>query len=221
VASDPGFSVEKLFPAFSDKHDSSGVITGHYFRHGLLVAQKTYTRNPGKHVEIASRIDGFVTHVATFREIEVFNIRPVISKTTNIKFSKGDLNAEGLGLAKQFGAISRLHAIEHFGLGRHNDPIDALGHVKGLNNLTELLKKGGILYLSTPMGRQRVEFNAQRVFALSYLLKLFADKFSIADFAYADDSGDLQENVARTVEKMIGENVGCSYGCAIFELVKL
>jgi hypothetical protein len=57
-----------------------------------------------------------------------------------------------------------LHAIEHFGLGRYGDPIDVNGYKSGLKNMAALLQDDGIFYLSTPIGVNRVEFNANRVF---------------------------------------------------------
>lgn len=61
-------------------------------------------------------------------------------------------------------SLSCLHAIEHFGLGRYGDPIDPLGYERGIANMAQLLKSGGRFYLSTPIGQERVEFNANRVF---------------------------------------------------------
>ena len=34
-------------------------------------------------------------------------------------------------------SISCLHALEHFGLGRYNDPLDPNGHLKGFNNISK------------------------------------------------------------------------------------
>ena len=59
----------------NEKFADSGIASGHYFHQDLLVARKIFQHNPQKHVDIGSRTDGFVAHVATFREIEVFDIR--------------------------------------------------------------------------------------------------------------------------------------------------
>ena len=61
-------------------------------------------------------------------------------------------------------SASCLHALEHFGLGRYGLPIDPNGYRKGLANLASFLRPGSTLYLSTPIGRPRVEFNANWVF---------------------------------------------------------
>jgi hypothetical protein len=61
-------------------------------------------------------------------------------------------------------SLSCLHALEHFGLGRYGDPINPLGYRQGLENMAKLLRPGGLFYLATPIGKERVEFNANWVF---------------------------------------------------------
>ena len=118
-------------------------------------------------------------------------------------------------------SLSCLHALEHFGLGRYGDSIDINGHVKGFENMTKMLEKGGIFYFSVPIGPQRIEFNAHRVFDLYYLInELILNKFSILSFSYVDDQGDLYPNQILNKES-IDKNFNCSYGCGIFELLKL
>ena len=51
-------------------------------------------------------------------------------------------------------SISCLHALEHFGLGRYNDPLDPNGHLKGFNNMVKMLKRGGKLYISFPIMKE-------------------------------------------------------------------
>ena len=68
--------------------------------------------------------------------------------------------------------MSCLHVLEHFGLGRYGDPIDPNGYKTGFANLASLLRPGGRFYLSTPIGRERVEFNANWVFDPATLLRL-------------------------------------------------
>lgn len=57
-----------------------------------------------------------------------------------------------------------MHAIEHFGLGRYGDPVNPQGYQRGIANMAQLLQPGGTFYLSTPIGQERVEFNANWVF---------------------------------------------------------
>ncbi len=214
------FPITKLFPIIHDKFDSSGILSGHYFHQDLHIAQEIFHQNPVKHVDIGSRTDGFVAHVASFREIEVFDIRPLESTVTNVKFIQSDFTNIDPNLENYTDSISCLHAIEHFGLGRYNDTLDKDGHLKGLNAIYKTLKKEGIFYFSTPIGNQRIEFNAHRVFGIKYLLDLFENKYKILSFSYVDDKGDLYKNVELT-NTMISQNLDCNYGCGIFILKKI
>ncbi|HOJ08129.1 MAG TPA: DUF268 domain-containing protein, partial [Ignavibacteriaceae bacterium] len=116
-------------------------------------------------------------------------------------------------------SVSCLHTIEHFGLGRYGDPVDVNGHLKGLKNITNMLKKNGRLYLSTVIGPQRIEFDAHRVFSVKYLIELIEENFIIENFSFIDDKNKLYIS-AELSEKNIQNNFNCSYGCGIFELIK-
>lgn len=216
---------DTLFPfakkrlILNEKFTESGIASGHYFHQDLLVARKIFQNNPEKHIDIGSRTDGFVAHVATYREIEVFDIRTQDKKIKNIVFKKADLTELPNNLINYTDSISSLHAIEHFGLGRYNDAIDYWGYLKAIQNITKILKPGGRFYFSTPIGKQRIEFNAHRVFAVEYLIELFKTNFTLSSFSYVNDEGDLFENIELNEDK-IKRNLGCTYGCGIFELIK-
>jgi SAM-dependent methyltransferase len=214
------FPFGKLYPVLTDRNDESGSASGHYFHQDLLTAQKIFYHNPVKHVDIGSRIDGFIAHVASFREIEMFDIRPLKNEIRNVKFVQANLIEPDPSLIGYTDSISSLHAIEHFGLGRYSDPIDAYGHIKALENIHSILKVGGRFYFSVPIGPQRIEFNAHRVFSLDYLLRLLRDKYIIQNFSYVDDSGVLHKDAVLTPGN-IKSNFSCQFGCGIFELVKL
>ena len=204
----------------SDRYDSAGVATGHYFHQDLHVARKIFEANPSRHVDVGSRIDGFVAHVASFREIEILDFRPIESKSKNIKLMQADLMSEQFEYPVKTTSLSCLHAIEHFGLGRYGDPLDLNGHKKGIKNLANCLFTGGTLYLSTPIGRPRIEFNAHRVFDISYLLELFElNDLSLKEFSYVNDNGDLLEQ-ADPYSEAGKRNFNLEYGCGIFELEK-
>ena len=214
------FPFSTFYPIMMDKSASSGRIHGVYFNQDLLVARMIFNDKPVKHVDIGSRIDGFVAHVAVFREIEIYDIRKQTSKVKNIICKQADFMQLSDDLVEYCDSISSLHAIEHFGLGRYGDPIDPYGHIKGIESIYKMLKTGGTFYFSVPMGKQRIEFNAHRIFDLSYLLKVLENKFSVESFNYVDDAGDLYKDIELEEDK-IDKNYGIHYGCAIFKLRKI
>jgi len=194
-------------------------MSGAYFHQDLFVANKIYKNNPTRHIDIGSRTDGFVAHMAVFREIELFDIRSQNSKVDNIVFKQADLMNLPNELINYCDSISSLHAIEHFGLGRYGDPIDYNGHVKAIENISKILKSNGKFYFSVPIGPQRIEFNAHRVFNLGYLINLLEPKFIIENFSYVNDKGLLFKNANLSTDQ-IKSNFNCHYGCGIFELTK-
>jgi len=203
----------------TDYADSAGVAKGHYFHQDLMVAQKIFLSNPERHVDIGSRVDGFVAHVASFREIELFDIRPLKAKVKNVTFRVQDLLELPDDLHDYADSVSCLHALEHFGLGRYGDPIDPEGHARGFNNLIKLTKRGGMLYVSVPVGRKRVVFNAHRVLAPNDLIGLAADKLALESYSYVDDHGDLR--VGEDFQRLIADSENLGYGLGIFEFRKL
>lgn len=220
VSNNKDFNRISLYPILTDRYEESGSASGHYFHQDLLIAKRVFINQPDKHVDLGSRVDGFVAHVAVFKEVEVIDIRKQESKVENIKFIQADLMNFDDNLIDYCDSFSSLHAIEHFGLGRYGDPIDANGHVKALENIHKILKNNGIFYFSTPIGEQRLEFNAHRVFNIKYLLDFFENKFIVEKFSYVDDNGNLFENIELN-ENSVLNNFGCWWGCGIFELRKV
>ncbi len=156
-----------LKPCLHDRYEEGGTTKSEYFWQDLLVARSIFDAKPERHVDIGSRVDGFVAHVASYREIEVFDVRPITARIPGVIFKQADLmNADSLPSATggYCDSLSCLHALEHFGLGRYGDTINPHGYEKGIANMAALLKPGGTFYLSTPIGQERVEFNANWVF---------------------------------------------------------
>lgn len=166
-------------PCLHDRGEDAGESRSEYFWQDLLVARWIHDSKPQKHVDVGSRLDGFVAHVASFRELEVLDIRPLPQPIPGVHFRRIDLmSGHDMALLADEGArdggycdsLSCLHVLEHFGLGRYGDRIDPEGWRFGLTNLAALLRPSGKLYLATPVGRERVEFNAHRVFSPARIL---------------------------------------------------
>lgn len=77
----------------------------------------------------------------------------------------------------QFGWISSLHAIEHFGLGRYGDTLDVLGDVKGLKEIHNVLHKSGIFVGSVPVTsvkNERIIFNRNRIYSTKTIMNMLS-----------------------------------------------
>ena len=182
------FPLGSLYPVIGEDSQESGTASGHYFHQDLYVAQKIFAARPRHHTDVGSRVDGFVAHVAAFRQVEVLDLRALDVKVPNIEFVQSDVMDTHSLPESHTDSLSCLHALEHFGLGRYGDRLDLDGWRKGLISLNRLLESGGTLYLSVPTSRhQRIEFNAHRVFSIPFLREELLQYFDLADFAGGED----------------------------------
>lgn len=214
-----GGVVTTKYPILADYYAQAGSASGHYFHQDLLVASFVFKTNPNRHIDVGSRIDGFVSHVASFRKIDVMDVRFLNDiEHKNISFIQADLMCINNSLDNITDSISCLHAIEHFGLGRYGDAIDPLGHIKGFNNILRMLKPGGTLFISFPISKKNeVYFNAHRAFHPKDIFNWPEAQRSIElkRFDYVDDLGNLHQNI--NLEK---ENIEVFFGCGIYTFKK-
>ncbi len=162
----------RLLPCLHDLYEESGETKNEYFWQDLYIAQMIFAANPERHVDVGSRVDGFIAHVASFRQIEVFDVRPIQASIPGVTFRQADLMGTVKVIDNYCDSLSCLHALEHFGLGRYGDAIDVKGHEKALANMARLLKEKGVFYLSVPIGRPSVQFNAHRIFDAQEVIRL-------------------------------------------------
>jgi hypothetical protein len=215
------FPILRSYPMFVDRFEAAGTASGHYFHQDLLVAREIFERNPARHVDVGSAIYGFVSHVASFREIEVMDVRPIGASVSGMRFIQQDVMHLDSSFCDYADSVSCLHALEHFGLGRYTDSIDYDGWRRGLRSLTNMVKSQGVLYLGVPTGEpQRVEFNAHRVFSLPFLREVLERDFSIERLAFIDDSGDLAPSVDPH-SRDANRSFGAKYGCSVWVLKKM
>lgn len=145
-----------------------------YFWQDLWAATKIIRSGVRLHYDIGSRVDGFIGHLLAagirvnmidIREIPVEHelLETVIADATNMEHIP-DNSLESL---------SALCSLEHFGLGRYGDEIDPEACFKASDSICKKMKKGGNLYIAVPVGRERVEFNAHRVFFANTIVECF------------------------------------------------
>ena len=210
----------ELLPCLYDWYEEGGTTKSEYFWQDLLVARKIFKANPEKHVDIGSRVDGFVAYVASFREIEVFDIRPITTQIPGVTFKQADLMKPVERMAGYCDSLSCLHALEHFGLGRYGDPIDTKGFERGLVNMAGLLRKDGVFYLSVPIGIDRVEFNAHRIFDPRVIVNLAAvNSLQLSALTVIRQGGRVE--ALAPDEAQLGDLANQRYALGIFVFKKL
>jgi len=211
-----GGVITDFYPILGDDQLSAGSNIGAYFHQDLLVAQKIYKANPVRHIDIGSRVDGFVAHVAAYREIEVWDIRPLVNNgEKNISFRQIDVTSKNDVNCNVADSVSCLHALEHFGLGRYGDIVDPNGFRKGFDSLKSIVKQGGVLYISFPIGVPAVHFNAHRIFHPADILSWIDKEYLLEEFSFIDDFGCLHADVTVDSSSQVIE------GCGIYTLKKI
>jgi SAM-dependent methyltransferase len=63
-----------------------------------------------------------------------------------------------------FDAVLSISSFEHDGLGRYGDPLDPDGDFKAMNNVKKMLRPGGLLFLSIPIGPDYLVWNVHRIY---------------------------------------------------------
>ncbi len=211
ASTDPAFRIRvgEIWYSTSDQFAPAGTVRGHYFHQDLWAARTVHALGVARHVDIASRLDGFVAHVLPFAEVEYVDIRAVDAEVLGLSSRIGSVVA--LPYADQsVVSLSCLHVIEHIGLGRYGDPVNPTGHVAAARELARVLAPGGTLLIGTPVGRERLCFDAHRVFDPATIVSIFG-ALTLKSFALIDDRGAMvQEHATFDTARE------CEYGCGLF-----
>lgn len=173
-------------PILEDYKKENGSI-GQYTFQDLWAAKKVAALPKDReHYDIGSRVDGFITHLLSFRSnITLIDIRPMSIKIDeNLNFLQADAtNLDGLE-DNSCSSISSLCALEHFGLGRYGDPINPMSCIDAFHSIQRVCKRGGGIFISVPVGEECVQFNGQRIFNPKSVISEFGQcklkEFSIA-----------------------------------------
>lgn len=215
-----GGVVSKRYMILSDLNSQAASMDTHYFHQDLIVAKAIAERRPRHHIDIGSRVDGFVSHVASFRTIEIIDIRQLADLGhENIIFRRLDFTDASSVPAACTDSLSSLSVLEHIGLGRYGDSINPTGHINGLDSLVRMLEPNGTLYISFPIGaRNEVYFNAHRIFHPQDIFN-WSDsikRLRLERFDYVDDQGKLHRNI-----DLSNDPVNVQFGCGIYTFVKI
>lgn len=180
---------------------------GEYFWQDLYVAKKIIAENPRRHIDVGSRIDGFIAHLACVRNVEIFDIRELQSKIENVQYVQWDITNPRKNLEGVSDCVTCLHTLEHIGLGRYGDGIEPNGWKQGFASLSKLVAPGGGLWISVPVGQQRIEFNAHRVFApMTICQEAKCHDLTLEEFCFIENgvlsvSKDIEKDFAKIILK--------------------
>jgi SAM-dependent methyltransferase len=202
--------VRDSYPCLSDR-TASTPFDPHYFYQGAWLARRLAAARPAAHTDIGSSVL-MISVLSAMVPTTFVDIRPLTTDLPDLHSIAGSITALPFE-AESLQSVSCLHVIEHIGLGRYGDPIDPSGAAKGLSELQRVVAPGGTLYLTTPVGRERVCFNAHRVFDPASIIAAVPE-LRLTAFSLVDDAGrlimDCDPALARSLD----------YGCGLFEFTR-
>lgn len=199
-----------LYPRILEKTETQP-FDSHYFYQDIWAFDKILKSKVNKHIDVGSRID-FVGFLSSAIPVEYVDIRALKTDLKNLKFIKGDI----LKLPYEDGSaksLSCLHVAEHIGLGRYGDELNPRGTSGAARELARILAPGGNLYLSLPVGKPRLCFNAHRIHSPFQILDYF-NGLKLVDFCAIDDGGRFIESADINLLSQ------SDYACGLFHFSK-
>lgn len=195
-----------IYPCLNDKIQKTP-FDHHYTYHPAWAARILAQTKPELHVDISS-ILSFGAVVSAFVPIKFYDYRPADLQLSNYEADFADL--KNLPFADNLiSSLSCMHTVEHIGLGRYGDALDAGGDIKAINELKRVLKPGGDLLFVTPVGKQKIEFNAHRIYRYEQIIEYFSP-LTLKEFSLIPDAGGLIENAEPA---LVAQQ---QYGCGCF-----
>lgn len=180
-----------MYPILDEKTKITGVDYQYLYQQ-IWVFNEINKLKPKDHYDMGSTYQ-MSCYLAGITRAHFMDIRPIKADIENLELLEGDI-ANLPFEDNSLGSVSCLHVIEHIGLGRYGDKLNVDGPQVACKELSRIVKPGGCLYISTPIGRERVCFNAHHVFNPFTILEYFKD-LELVEFNMVDDDGVLHKGV--------------------------
>ncbi|MGH9423498.1 MAG: hypothetical protein ACRD3J_26225, partial [Thermoanaerobaculia bacterium] len=109
------FTIRDAWFRTFDRYEAAGSLTAHYFFQDLWAATNLFESGVRRHVDVGSRIDGFIAHILPFCEVTYVDIRPLDVAWPKFRFLQGAVVSMPFADG-EVKSLSSLHVIEHIGL---------------------------------------------------------------------------------------------------------
>jgi SAM-dependent methyltransferase len=167
----------RIWPLLDDRTPQTP-LDPYYFHQDVWGLKQMHALAPARIVDVGSTalLVGAYAQLAPTVSIDV---RPLPVSVPGLECRTGSM----LDLPFEDGSVellSTLCVMEHVGLARYGDPLDPEGTDKAAAELGRVIRPGGHLLISVPVGPSCVVFNAHRVYERAELLDRFPD-FEVID----------------------------------------
>ncbi len=204
----PGFRRRR---AILDEATADTPFDAQYIYHTAWAARVLRRTAPERHTDIGSSLY-FAAIASAIVPIDFYDYRPPDLHLDNVTVGHADL----LNLPfpdRSLASLSCMHVVEHVGLGRYGDPLDAAGDRKAMRELARVVAAGGRLLFVVPMGRPRVVFNAHRIYGFDMIRDQFAD-LALEEFALITD-GTFDHRFISDADPAMVEKLKYGCGCLL------
>lgn len=187
-----------------------------YVAHTGWAARKLAKYRPQKHIDVGSYVYFVSIASALVEEFEFYDIRPANIPLPGLYCGRADLTSLPF-LDDSVESISCLHTLEHVGLGRFGDQVNAIGDLHAANQLKRVLKPGGRLLMVLPMNQNpTVVFNAHRLYSYAMVEAMF-DGLLVEEFAVIKHvGGPIYLDPAKPSDIIRGNFNVDDTGCFVF-----
>jgi hypothetical protein len=93
--------------------------------------------------------------VTTIEYNKIIFLHPQMKTMTPAEYDKNP---------EQYDTGLSISSFEHDGLGRYGDPLNPEADLEAMNKMKKVIKKEGILFLSVPVGKDLLVWNAHRIY---------------------------------------------------------
>lgn len=184
----------------------------HYVYHTAWATRVLKELAPKEHVDISSSII-FCGIASSFIPIKHYDYRIPRLDLPGLTCGSQDLARLSFG-DESITSLSCMHVIEHIGLGRYGDPINASGDLRAANELKRVLAPGGNLLIVVPVAeRARIRFNGHRIYDLTKVKSLFVG-LELVEFSFLNDTNSDKFTRHASDLDVQGSDYGC--GCFVF-----
>ncbi len=161
----------RIYPCLNDDAPAQSARSS-YFYQDCWAARQVFNEKPSYGVDLGSTVL-LVGVLSQFVPYVSVDIRPLQAELEGLSAVHGSVL--NLPFAdNEVPCITTMCVLEHIGLGRYGDQLAASGTVDAVAEIARVIRPGGIVVYSVPVGRSLTEFNAHRRFTYEQAASLFA-----------------------------------------------